>query len=298
MKGIINVKKPAQFTSHDCVAVMRGILGIKKIGHTGTLDPMATGVLPICIGNATRIMEYLELDSKEYRCTMKLGVVTDTCDIWGKVLEEKDTNHITEEEIKEAFKVFDGEIEQVPPKYSALKVNGRKLYEYARAGEEVEIKSRKVVIKELEIEKIEGDLITYRVVCSKGTYIRSICFDVGEALGCGGTMIALERLASGIFKIEDSVPLLELKEMSREKALEWLLPVDYPLVHFGKIKLNRKQAKDFIDGKHIEFDKSNIIKSTKYKERYKLYFDEVFIGIADIDSERKLVADKVFNTEI
>ncbi|MEG0663391.1 MAG: tRNA pseudouridine(55) synthase TruB, partial [Anaerovoracaceae bacterium] len=285
--------KPQNFTSHDCVAIVRRLVGVKRVGHTGTLDPMATGVLPVCIGTAARIMDYLDEDSKEYRCRLKLGIDTDTCDIWGKTISTGSTEGITEAQIIAAFAPFSGEISQIPPKYSALKVNGKKLYEYARAGQEVEIKARTVTIKELELEEIKGDEVAFRVVCSKGTYIRSICHDVGAALGCGAAMSALSRTASGVFFIEDAIDLEELRTMSKEEIIPLILPTDYPLVNFTPVQLSREEAKNFIDGKHIVY--SGEITGKKYK----LYCEETFLGVAKYSEKyKKLVADKVFNTEI
>ena len=193
--GILNINKPAGMTSHDVIYRVRRATGIKRVGHTGTLDPQATGVLPVCIGSAARITEYLDMDFKTYRCTMVLGKITDTQDIWGEVLEERSTEGITEEAIREAFSGFSGFIDQTPPMYSAVRINGRRLYEYARDGQEVKVKSRRIYIKELEIESIDMDSkeVVFSVECSKGTYIRTICQDVGETLGCGATMTALTR---------------------------------------------------------------------------------------------------------
>ena len=169
MQGIINVYKPQEFTSHDCVAIVRRVSGVKKTGHTGTLDPMATGVLPVCIGKATRVIQYMDEDTKEYICTMKLGLRTDTLDVWGSVLEEKPAVSVTKEEAAQVLKTFEGRISQTPPKYSAIKVNGKKLYEYARAGKDVEIKPREVVIHKIDVLDVTGETIKFRMCCGKGT---------------------------------------------------------------------------------------------------------------------------------
>lgn len=313
-EGIINVNKPQDWTSHDCVAVMRRKLSIKRVGHTGTLDPMATGVLPICIGSTTRIMEYLDLDFKTYRCTMKLGIETDTQDIWGQVQREVGTDHITKQQIQEAFVPFHGTIEQIPPKYSALKVNGRKLYQYARAGEEVEIRPRSVYLKELKIDNInmEQKEITYTVTCSKGTYIRSICRDIGQALGCGAVMTGLIRTASGRFVLQDAIDLETLREMKLEEIKKLVLPADFPLVHFGSVFLNEDRARYFCNGGHIGTQDGQIEKQPvfaqqdtpiairdEYKRAYNIYLKngstETFLGVAFYnDQYKKLVADKVF----
>lgn len=314
LTGIININKPKDWTSHDCVAVMRRVLGMKKVGHTGTLDPMATGVLPVCAGSATRVMEYLDLDFKTYRCEMQLGLTSDTLDIWGEITGRADTGAVTEEQVREAFAPFRGTIAQIPPKYSALKVDGKKLYQYARAGEEVEIKPREIYIRDLDLEKIdlEEKKITWTVTCSKGTYIRSICRDVGEALGCGAVMSGLTRLASGVFRLEDAVDLEKLRDMEQEEAQKLLLPPDTPLVHFGKAVLDKKQADRFCNGGHISMEEVAIERQPFYKDRephinvrpeyreaYNLYLREdgcdIFLGVAFYSSKyKKLVADKVF----
>ncbi|MDD6816534.1 MAG: tRNA pseudouridine(55) synthase TruB [Firmicutes bacterium] len=332
--GIININKPQNMTSHDVVRSLRRLLGMKKIGHTGTLDPMATGVLPVCLGSATRITEYLDLDFKKYRCTMMLGVNTDTQDIWGEKTEEFDTTGITEEAIRHAFGAFHGEILQTPPMYSAVRVDGRRLYEYARAGETVDVKSRKIFIRDLTVDAVDlaAMTVTFTVECSKGTYIRTICQDVGLALGTGAVMTSLVRLASGRFTIEDAVSLDELaamKEAAMKKAEvedgdvktpddRWidpvLLPPDYPLTHFGRVLLSPELSKKFVDGWHISLRDCRIEAEPEYAHRdaemeireeyrraWSLYRDASdgempqFLGVAFYDRKyKKLVADKVF----
>ena len=208
--GIINIKKEAGYTSHDVVAKLRGILKQKKIGHTGTLDPDAVGVLPVCLGSGTKLCDMLTGEDKEYEAVLCLGVRTDTQDMSGRILEEREVN-VTEGQVVETIESFLGSYEQVPPMYSALKVNGRKLYELARAGREVERKARAVQIREIEIEKIKLPCVWFRVVCSKGTYIRTLCDDIGYKLGCGGTMEKLVRTRVGRFRIEDAVTLSEVE---------------------------------------------------------------------------------------
>ncbi|MBQ8562969.1 MAG: tRNA pseudouridine(55) synthase TruB [Firmicutes bacterium] len=292
--GIININKPQKMTSHDVVGKLRRILGMKKIGHTGTLDPMATGVLPVCLGSATRITEYLDLDFKTYRCSMVLGKNTDTQDIWGEVIEEFDTSGVTEEAIRAAFAPFKGEIEQKPPMYSAVRVEGRRLYEYARAGQQVDVKSRKIFIKSLHIESIDMDKleVVYTVECSKGTYIRTICQDVGIALGTGAVMTALVRIGSGRFTIENTVTLDQLQAM-KDAALKeakqaaglpedtddsqvelddsWidrvLLPADYPLIHFGRAVVGHQLGRKFVDGWHISLKDCRIEARPEYEKK-------------------------------
>ena len=195
--GILNINKPEGWTSQDVVAKLRGRLHIRRVGHTGTLDPMATGVLPVCFGKATRIIEYYDDDFKTYEAEMKLGMVTDTLDITGTVLETKPVD-VSEEDVIQAICSFRGWITQIPPKYSALKVNGKPLYKYAREGVEVEIKSRKIYVADIQPMEVNlrENRILFRVTCSKGTYIRTICDDIGKKLGCGGTMTDLQRTQS------------------------------------------------------------------------------------------------------
>lgn len=186
--GIINVYKEKGFTSHDVVAKLRGIVGQKKIGHTGTLDPDATGVLPVCLGKATKLCDLLTDKNKTYEAVLLLGKTTDTQDITGEVLEEKSTEALTEEKVREAIEGFIGDYEQIPPMYSALKVNGKKLYELAREGKVIERKARPVKILDIQILEIDLPKVRMEVSCSKGTYIRTLCHDIGEKLGCGGCM--------------------------------------------------------------------------------------------------------------
>lgn len=258
--GILVLNKPQNWTSHDCVAVCRRVLGIKRVGHGGTLDPMAEGVLPVFIGKATRIMQYMDLDFKTYICKAKLGISTDTQDIWGETLENRSTEGISEEDIRNALNEFKGEITQIPPKYSALKVNGMKLYEYARKGIEVEIKSRKVFIKELIIHDIDMENMeaAFEVTCSKGTYIRSICSDLGEKLGCGAAMSYLKRTGSGVFTLENAVSPEDLKTMELSDIEKYVMPVDRPLVHFHKAVMKADRAKYFASGNSIRWHQVQI----------------------------------------
>lgn len=216
--GFLNVYKPKGLTSHDVVAKLRRVIKVKQIGHTGTLDPFATGVLPVCIGKATRLIEYLE-DDKEYLATVQFGKNTDTYDLDGEVAEtfEKKVNQDDVEGILDKFR---GEIMQLPPIYSAIKVNGKKLYEYARKGEDVNIEPRKVFISKLELVEFDAETQSAKLLvsCSKGTYIRSIAYDIGKELQCGGYLTALERTKAGMFLVKDSVPLDNLDDLSKVQA--------------------------------------------------------------------------------
>ncbi len=238
--GIINIYKEKGFTSHDVVAKMRGILKQKKIGHTGTLDPDATGVLPVCLGSGTKLCDMLTDKSKEYEAVVLLGKTTDTEDVSGAVIEEK-TVTASEEEIKSVIMSFMGEYMQIPPMYSALKVNGKKLYELARQGIEVERKARPVVISELTILSMDLPRVTIRVSCSKGTYIRSLCRDMGEKIGCGACMESLVRTRVGSFLLKDAVSLKQLEE-NREKIEEFITPVDACFEEYRKVYAEGRNA--------------------------------------------------------
>ncbi len=313
--GILNINKPQNMTSHDVVSAVRRITGIKRVGHTGTLDPMASGVLPVCIGRSTRIMEYLDADMKVYRCSMLLGVETDTQDIWGTELRRSPVK-VSEEEVRDAFSRFSGLITQTPPMYSALKVNGKKLYEYAREGKTVEVKSRKVFIRSLDIEEIslEGEekTVTFTVECSKGTYVRTLCRDAGEALSCGGTLCALERLSSGIFTIGNAVDLEKLKNSGREQIESWLYPTYAPLVHFGRAELEIPAALRLLNGQPVDVDPCWLCREPAFADRdfymplreefrraYTVFCrfaeKEVFLGVAFYNEKKNvLTADKIF----
>lgn len=226
LNGIIIIDKEPGFTSHDVVAKMRGICGQKKIGHTGTLDPAATGVLPVCLGSATKLCGLLTDQDKEYVAELLLGVETDTQDTTGQILRERPVS-VTPGQVQECAASFIGGIMQVPPMYSALKVNGKKLYELAREGMEIERQPRPVTIHELEILGIRLPVVKLRVACSKGTYIRTLCADMGEKLGCGGAMQSLRRTRAGSFFLQKAVTLGELQQLRDGQRLEEvLLPVD------------------------------------------------------------------------
>ena len=213
--GFLNIYKPKGLTSHDVVARLRKITKVRQIGHTGTLDPFATGVLPICIGKATRLIEYLD-DDKEYLATVQFGKNTTTYDLEGEITATFDKK-VTEEDVKNALKDFEGEISQIPPIYSAIKVNGKKLYDYARQGQDIEIKPRKVTISKIELKEFDktSQSAKITVACSKGTYIRSIAYDLGAKLGCGGYLTALERTKAGKFQVNSAIKLEDLTEVSQ-----------------------------------------------------------------------------------
>ncbi|RHK23285.1 tRNA pseudouridine(55) synthase TruB [Ruminococcus sp. AF46-10NS] len=226
MDGILVIRKEKGYTSHDVVAKLRGILHMKKIGHTGTLDPAAEGVLPVALGRGTRLVELLTEKEKTYEAVLRLGVSTDTQDMTGTVLSEMPVT-VTEEEVREVVESFVGEQMQVPPMYSALKVNGKKLYELAREGKTIERKPRPVVFYEIRIMDISLPLVRISVTCSKGTYIRTLCNDIGEKLGCGGAMEELLRTRSGNFTLEESLMLSQVEEaVSDGTIMEKIVPVE------------------------------------------------------------------------
>lgn len=249
MDGIINVYKEAGFTSHDVVAKLRGILHQKKIGHTGTLDPDATGVLPICVGKATKVCELLTNEDKSYRAVCQLGVVTDTQDLSGEVLERHDPTAVTEQMLRDQVQAFQGEIMQVPPMYSALKVQGKKLYELAREGKTVERKARKITIKELTIVSVDlqSGTFTMDVTCSKGTYIRTLCHDIGQALGCGAAMASLLRTRVSIFSLDDAWKLTEIQEQMEQGSQSFLQSVDSLFGHLPGMRVVTEEGCKLLD---------------------------------------------------
>ena len=240
MNGIVIVDKPQGWTSQDVVSKLRGVFQTRRIGHGGTLDPMATGVLPVFVGRATRGVEFFEHADKTYEAVLQLGISTDTEDTTGTVLEEKPVA-VTKEQFLAALEQFRGEIEQIPPMYSALKVNGQKLYDLARQGKEVERKSRKITIFRLECLEFHGDSARLLVHCSKGTYIRTLCKDIGNALGCGGCMAALRRVQAGAYTIEKAVSLQTLVES--ENPGQYLAPVDSLFAEYPQVILTANQEK-------------------------------------------------------
>ena len=285
--GIINVYKEKGFTSFDVVAKLRGILRTKKIGHTGTLDPDAEGVLPVCIGRATKVCDILTDKDKVYEAMMLLGVETDTQDTSGAVLSEKQVE-VSEEEVKKAILSFVGDYAQVPPMYSALKVNGKKLYELAREGKSVERKARNVQIFSIEILEVNLPRVRMSVHCSKGTYIRTLCHDIGTMLGCGGCMEKLLRTKVGVFELKDTLKLSEIDELAKAGAVEEkIISVDELFEDYVKVWV--KQAFDVVvhNGNRVE-KRMFTEKLPLNTERLRVYDSEnVFIGIYEYSDERK-----------
>jgi tRNA pseudouridine55 synthase len=291
INGIIIINKEAGFTSFDVVAKLRGICGQRKIGHTGTLDPEAVGVLPVCLGNGTKLCDMLTDKDKEYVAELLLGVTTDTQDTTGTILSE---TKVTEESmdiqcIKDVIMGFEGEYNQIPPMYSALKVNGKKLYELAREGKEVERKARKVYIKEIEILEIKLPVVKMRVACSKGTYIRTLCADIGEKLGCGGTMKSLVRTRVERFKLEDALTLSQVQEFKdRGELLSAVMPVDSVFTEYPSLNIKQEWKKLTDNGN--PFFPNQTLEDVVYAsgEWVRVYVqDGGFVGIYAYDEVKK-----------
>ena len=251
MNGIVIIDKPAGWTSQDVVSKFRGVLHTKRIGHGGTLDPMATGVLPVFVGRATRAVEFFEHAEKTYETVLRLGITTDTEDITGTVLQKQEVS-VTEQQFLDVLAQFRGEIQQIPPMYSALKINGQKLCDLARKGKEVERKPRTITIHALDCLSFDGQTARLQVVCSKGTYIRTLCKDIGEALGCGGCMESLRRVAAGAYTIQEAIPLAQLVESAQPEI--YLRPVDSMFTQYESVTLTEKQALRCRNGNSFSVD--------------------------------------------
>ncbi len=290
--GIINVYKEKGFTSHDVVAKLRGICKQKKIGHTGTLDPDAVGVLPVCLGSATKLCDMLTDKEKEYIAVLLLGKVTDTQDASGEVLSEKEVA-VSIEEVREVIFSFLGNYAQVPPMYSALKVNGKKLYELAREGKEIERAARDVVIHELEILKEDLPRLTIRVRCSKGTYIRTLCHDIGQKLGCGGVMESLLRSKSGQFIEKDAHKLSEIQTFADEGRLsELVVPVEKMFEHLPAVSAKEEAIKALLNGNQLKKNEvtgaSLEITATDHTQVRMYSHEGTFFGVYEYQKERRL----------
>lgn len=274
MNGIVIVDKPQDWTSQDVTARLRRVFNTRRIGHGGTLDPMATGVLPVFVGRATRGVEFFEHAEKAYEAELRLGVTTDTEDIFGTILSSCDVS-VSEEALSEVLTQFRGKIEQIPPMYSALKVNGQKLCDLARKGREIERKPRQIEIFELEMLSFSGETARLRIRCSKGTYIRTLCKDIGRALGCGGCMQSLRRIQAGEYTIEEAVPLQTLLDSSDPEA--YLRGVDTMFRDLPRVTLTANQEKRCRNGNSF---------SVSYPDgRYRAYgSDGEFLMLAQVES--------------
>lgn len=290
MNGIINVYKEKGYTSHDVVAVLRKIAGQKKIGHTGTLDPDATGVLPVCLGRATKLCDLLTDRDKTYEAVLLLGKTTDTQDISGAILKEQPTDHLNEAEVTKVIESFKGTYDQIPPMYSALKVNGKKLYELAREGKTVERKSRKVTIYQIHIKEIQLPRVRMKVTCSKGTYIRTLCHDIGNLLGTGGCMEELTRTKVGRFELKDSLKLEELRDLAQNGRLEdALIPLDQMFSELQSVVPAEKYISKAYNGN--DFFKNQLSEDGKFcsGEKVRVYDAQGhFIGVYRYMEDRKM----------
>jgi tRNA pseudouridine55 synthase len=300
IEGILPVLKPEKFTSHDVVAKARRILGIKRIGHTGTLDPAVTGVLPLCIGRATRMVEYIQELPKEYEAVLLIGLATDTEDLTGTPIHEMADVHLAAEDVKRALHAFIGEIEQIPPMYSAVKIDGKRLYELAREGKEVERKSRTVRIEAIEILEMNLSLkhpeVRFRVKCSKGTYIRTLCVDIGKALGFPSVMKQLIRTSTGNIGLDQCLTFEQIERHKAEGTLEqYLIPMDEAISHIPAVELSALQAEHALQGKQIVLPSSPLL--NEVNTLFRVYGPgHQFLGLFDWKEEaQSLIPVKVFH---
>ena len=274
ISGILNIKKEAGFTSHDVVAKLRGIVHQKKIGHTGTLDPDATGVLPVCLGKATKLCDIIGDWDKTYEAVLLLGRETDTEDTSGQTLKEREVT-VTEEEIRDIILSFQGSYDQIPPMYSAKKVNGKKLYELARQGIVIERKPCPVTLSSIIIKKIDLPYVTFEVTCSKGTYIRTLCHDIGEKLGVGAAMDQLLRTKVSIFEVDQALTLAQIEERIQQEDRSFVLPVDQLFTQYPKMQVaDEEAAKMLRNGNPITIGKLksfNEVKKYQNKSRVLVY---------------------------
>lgn len=290
LDGVLNIYKEKGYTSHDVVAKMRGILRQKKIGHTGTLDPDAEGVLPVCLGKGTRLCDMLTDHSKVYRAVLLLGIDTDTQDISGQILEKRPVEE-NPEQVLEVIKGFIGPYDQIPPMYSALKVDGKRLYELARAGKTVERQARPVVIHDITVESMELPRVTMTVSCSKGTYIRTLCHDIGEKLGCGGCMEALMRTRVGRFELKDSISLKELEKIRDEERLgEYLVSVEEMFLDQSKVSALPEADSLVHNGNPVKPELVKVEWDQRYTDQqlFRMYdSDQQFLGVYRYEEDRK-----------
>lgn len=274
MNGILNINKPVGMTSFDVVKKVKTILNIKKVGHTGTLDPGASGVLPVCIGRATKLVDYIMQGRKTYIAELRLGIATDTYDKYGNIISKSDVN-IDQNQLIDTISSFIGNIKQIPPMYSALKVNGKRLYDLARQGIEIERKSRDITIYNIDIMNINIPYVKLKVECSKGTYIRSLCYDIGKSLSCGGAMWSLVRTHTGEFDILNSI---SINDLNNENVLQHIIPMDKALNKCPKVFVKHNFKNNVLNG--IPIYDEEFLKYVNPDEIYRVYIDrDQFIGI-------------------
>lgn len=283
MNGVININKKLGITSFDVVRIVKRLSKEKKVGHTGTLDPEASGVLPVCLGKATKIIDYIMENVKTYKVKFQVGIVTDTYDLEGKILAENNISCITEEMVKSSIKLFQGLISQVPPMYSALKVNGKRLYELARQGIEVEREARNVTIYNIDNIEIQLPYVSMEVTCSKGTYIRSLCYDIGKNLGVGATMVSLCRTKNGPFTIENSI---HIDDLSEDNLLRNIMSIDEALQNFPCVNIkDEKFSKLLKNGVNI-CDRAFLNSINKNYNLCKVYDENnILIGVGRLSSK-------------
>lgn len=287
MQGFLLIDKPEGMTSFSAVSRIKRLANEKRVGHTGTLDPMATGVLPIFLGRATALSSILLEAEKQYTATVKLGITTDTCDITGRV-ESENAVSVTEEELLAVLESFKGETQQIPPVYSALKKDGVRLYELARRGEEVEIEPRRVTISQLVLKSFDKDTFEIFVSCSKGTYIRSLCRDIGEKLGCGATMTALRRNSTCGFSEDLCV---KLEDLTPDNISQFLKSEEYAVRHLREVSVSEKQAVRFSNGGQLAYER---LKNADFSDRelLRIKFGDKFLGIGVAENEKQQIAIK------
>lgn len=287
MQGFILIDKPEGMTSFSAVAAIKRLAGEKRVGHTGTLDPLATGVLPLFLGRATALSGILLEAEKQYTATVKLGVSTDTCDITGTVLAQKPVS-VTRQEIEAVLEKFRGNIEQIPPMYSALKKDGVRLYELARRGETLEIEPRHITVNELTLKFFEKDTFKIFVSCSKGTYIRSLCRDIGNALGCGATMTALRRNSTCGFSETECV---KLDDLTADNISEHIKSEEWAVKHLSELQVTEKQAVRFSNGGQLSYERLHKADFSDH-ELVRVKYKDKFLGIGYADNEKKQIAIK------
>ncbi len=294
--GILNVYKPKGMTSHDVVYFIRRTLKMKRIGHTGTLDPQAEGVLPVLVGNATKLSDLIMADEKKYTARVILGITTDTDDTTGEITDKKDVN-IKEEQLKAAVKDFVGEIEQIPPMYSAIKVDGKKLYQLARRGVEIERKPRKITVYSIDVYDFDGAQFTMDVHCGKGTYIRALCRDIGTRLGTGAAMDELERTQSGIFTKENSYTFSEIEDAVKNNTIEEILiKPDQVLTEYREVNATEENIAKIKNGIRLRPQQLDI-KNYKENEIFRIYDKGNLIcllKVKDCDGKLLLAMEKSF----
>jgi tRNA pseudouridine55 synthase len=295
--GILNINKPWGKTSFSVVALVKRLIGERRVGHAGTLDPAATGVLPICFGQGTRVTQFLMDATKCYRAEIELGVTTDTYDAWGKITDRKDPSHISQEQLTSELDSLTGEIQQTPPMYSAVKYHGRRLYELARCGISVSRESRLAEIHSLQLIDWQPPRVTIEVVCGKGTYIRSLAHDLGQALGCGAVLESLVRLRCGPFAINDAVSVPQLEDAVRYGYWQRLVyPIDTVLLHWTAIVVSDATGVAIQNGRPVAVADEDGLKGVSAKDRCRVYSaDGCFLGVLSFNQEtEQWQPEKVF----